>query len=170
MNSDDTLFVAGSTGSNGTFAIQLAKDMGCKIVASASKKNHKYMESLGVTKAVDYRDPDWIEQVLEWMPGGVDAAISIQPNTSIASMEVVKDGGKIISISGDQFLTQRNIQSVYFPYNMDVKKELMEVMAKISSGEIKITIEKIYDFEDGLDALEKVGTRRARGKSIIEIK
>lgn len=128
------------------------------------------MESLGVTKAVDYHDSDWVEQVLEWMPGGVDAAIAIQPNTSASSMKVVKDGGKVISVSGDQFTTERNIKSVYFPYNMEVKDELQSIIDKIVSKEINITIEKVYDFEDGLDALEKVRTRRARGKSIIEIK
>ena len=170
LNPDDTLFIAGASGSNGTFAIQLAKDIGCKTSASASKKNHDYMKSLGVTKAVDYKDPDWIEQVLEWMPGGVDAAIAIQPNTSISSMKVVKDGGKVISVSGDQFTTERNIKSVYFPYNMDVKEELICIIDKIASKEINITIENVYDFEDGLEALEKVRTRRARGKSIIEIK
>ena len=50
------------------------------------------MKSLGVEKTVDYNDPNWIDQVLEWMPGGVDAAIAIQPNTSVSSMKVVKDG------------------------------------------------------------------------------
>ena len=128
------------------------------------------MISLGVTKAVDYNDSDWIEKVLEWMPGGVDATIAIQPNTSISSMKVVKDGGKVISVSGDQFTTERNIKSVYFPYNMDVKEELIHIIDKIVSKEINISIENVYDFEDGLKALEKVATRRARGKSIIEIK
>lgn len=170
LKEGDSLFIAGASGSNGTFAIQLAKDIGCKIAASASKKNHDYMKSLGVEKAVDYHDDDWTDQVLEWMPGGVDAAIAIQPNTSIESMKVVRDGGKVISVSGDQFTGERNIEAVYFPYNMDVKEELMDVIDKIVSGEIHLTIEHIYDFEDALDALEKVRTRRARGKSIIEVK
>lgn len=170
LKPEDTLFIAGASGSNGTFAIQLAKDIGCKISASASRKNHDYMKSLGVTNAVDYHDSDWQEQVLEWMPGGVDAAIAIQPNTSVSSMKVVKDGGKVIPVSGDQFTPERNIKSVYFPYSMDVREELMGIIDKIVSGEINLTIENVYDFEDALDALEKVTTRRARGKSIIEIK
>ena len=128
------------------------------------------MRSLGVTKTVDYHDHNWVDQVLEWMPGGVDAAIAIQPNTSHSSMKLVKDGGKIIAISGNQFTTERNISSVDFPYQMDVKEELIEVIDHIASGKIKITIEKVYDFEDALDALEKVSTRSARGKTIIEIK
>lgn len=92
LKPSNTLFIAGASGSNGTFAIQLAKAIGCTISASASKKNHDYMKSLGVEKTVDYNDPNWIDQVLEWMPGGVDAAIAIQPNTSVSSMKVVKDG------------------------------------------------------------------------------
>lgn len=169
LKSTDTLFIAGASGSNGTLAIQLAKAIGCKIAGSASEKNHDYMKSLGVTKAVNYQNPDWIEELLEWMPKGVDAAIAIQPNTSLSSMKVVKDGGKIISVSGDQFKTERKIQSVNLPYNMDVKKELIDIIDDIAAGKIKITIEDVYPFEDGLDALEKVRKRRARGKSIIEI-
>ena len=48
---------------------------------------------------------------------------------------------------------------------MDVKEGLIGIIDKIISEEINITIENVYGFE----ALEKVRTRRARGKSIIEI-
>ena len=91
LKPSNTLFIAGASGSNGTFAIQLAKAIGCTISALI-KEHHDYMKSLGVEKTVDYNDPNWIDQVLEWMPGGVDAAIAIQPNTSVSSMKVVKDG------------------------------------------------------------------------------
>lgn len=169
VKSGDTLFIAGASGSNGTLTIQLAKDIGCRIVASASKRNHEYMISLGATKVVDYHDSDWIKQVLDWMPGGVDAAIAIPPNTSASSMKVLKDDGKIISVSGDQIKTERNVQAISLPYTMDVKEELLDIINKISAQKIKLTIEKVYDFEEGLAALKKVQTRRARGKSVIKV-
>lgn len=170
LKPNDSVFIAGASGSNGTLAIQLVKEKGCTVSASASKKNHEYLKSLGVEKTVDYHAPDWIEEILEWTPNGVDVAIAIQPNTSLSSMKVVKDGGKIISVSGDQFTTERNIKSVSFPYSMDVKEALKDFMKKIALKEMKVTIENVYDFEDALDALEKVRTRRARGKTVIEIK
>ena len=52
---------------------------------------------------------------------------------------------------------------------MDVREELIDVMNKIVEKKIRLTIENVYDFKDALDALEKVRTRRARGKSIIKI-
>lgn len=110
LQSGDTLFIAGASGSNGTLTVQLAKELGCTIITSSSKRNHQYMKALGVTKAVDYHDYDWIQQVLEWLPNGVDAAIAIPPGTSISSMKVLKDDGKIISVSGDSFEAERNVK------------------------------------------------------------
>ena len=50
---------------------------------------------------------------------------------------------------------------------MDVREELIDLMNKIALNEVKLFIEKIYNFEDALEALNKKGTRRARGKSVI---
>ena len=167
LNYGDKIFIAGASGANGTFAIQFAKEIGCTISASASKANHRYMKSLGVDKSVDYQNPNWINQILEWAPGGVDAAIAIQPETSIDSMKVVKDGGKIISVSGEKFVSERSIQIVEFPFTLEVREELFLLMEKIAYGEIKLNIENIYDFNHAFDALDKVRTRRAQGKSVI---
>lgn len=162
LKSNDTLFIAGSSGAIGTFSIQMAV-----VAGSASKRNHDYMISLGASKAVDYNDPDWIQQIKQWEPGGVDAALAIQPNTGITSMEVVKNGGKVIPISGDRIFSQRNITVVQLAYHIDVKDDLKQIMNKIVSGEFKLVIEQTYKFENGLEALQKTSTRRARGKVVI---
>lgn len=35
------------------------------------------MLSLGAHKVVDYGNPHWREQILEWMPNGVDAVLAV---------------------------------------------------------------------------------------------
>lgn len=40
----DILFIAGASGANGTFVVQLAKEKGCIVSASTSQKNHAYIE------------------------------------------------------------------------------------------------------------------------------
>lgn len=163
----DSLFIAGASGAIGTFAIQLAVQRGYLVAASASEKNHEYMKRLGAQKTVDYNDPSWPQQILEWQPGGVDAAIAIQPGTAAASMPVVKDGGAIVPVSGDQVWPQRNITPKHLPYQVDVREELTDMMKDIVAGKIQLTIEKVYPFADGLKALQKTQTRRARGKSVL---
>lgn len=169
LEKGNTIFIAGASGSNGTLLIQLAKEIGCHIAASASKANHDYLKLLGVDKVVDYNDLYWPEQILEWRPEGVDVAISIQPNTSEFSLKVVRDNGKIISVSNDQFIKERNIEEVMLPYSMDVLEELKTLVKKIDNKEVIIHIEKVYKFNEALIALEKVSKRKARGKSIIEL-
>lgn len=165
----DSLFIAGASGAIGTFAIQLAKKRGIHVASSASLKNHEYMRGLGADLTVDYHDSDWPEQVKEWRPDGVDAAIAIQPDTGKASMDVVKDSGVIVAISDYQLSGERNISIPSIHEQADIKQELIAMINQIAKKEIQLTIEKVYPFEEALDALHKTMTRRARGKVVIDL-
>ncbi|KAI9015943.1 chaperonin 10-like protein [Hyaloraphidium curvatum] len=55
---DETVLVWGASSSTGTFAVQLAKLSGLRVVAVCSKKNFDYVLSLGADYTFDYSDPD----------------------------------------------------------------------------------------------------------------
>lgn len=167
LQSGDSLFVAGASGAIGTFIIQLAVARGYRVAASASPQNHGYMTDLGAQKTVDYNDPEWPAQVLQWQPGGVDAAIAIQPDTAVSCIDVVKDGGVVVAVSGDEAVSQRNVTLRQLPQQVDVQDELAALFDAIHIGALKLTIEKVYPFSEGLEALEKTGTRHARGKLVL---
>lgn len=169
LQSGDGLFVAGGSGAIGTLVIQMAAARGYRIAASASPGNHRYLESLGAEKVVDYRERAWQDQVRSWMPEGVDAAIAIQPGTAQQCEAVVKTCGTIVSVSGDQFLPKRDIMLRQLPYDMDVQGELQQLIEKIASGDMQIVIERVFPFAEGLDALAKTQTRHARGKSVLSL-
>lgn len=57
------LIWGGST-SVGTAGIQLAKNLGFKVFATASPKNHAYLKSLGVVELADYRDPEAVSKLV----------------------------------------------------------------------------------------------------------
>lgn len=171
LKKGDKLFIAGASGAVGTFVIQLASAKGIHISASASEKNHDYMKSLGVEKTVDYNDAAWKNNVLEWSGNGVGVALAIQPGTGTDSIKVVKDGGKLITVSGDNdtVKTERNISVEQVQHHNDTQQKVVELVAAISRGEIKIVIEKEYTFEQALEALEKTETRHARGKLVVKV-
>lgn len=171
LSKGDTLFIAGASGAIGTMVIQLAAAAGIKVSASASSKNHAYMESLGVEKAVDYNDPAWINKINLWSGGGVAAALAIQPGAGLDSIKVVKDEGRLITVSGDntQVSPERNVIIEQMGHHADTQKLVVEMVNSISEGKIKIVIEKEYSFEDALKALEKTETRHARGKLVVAL-
>lgn len=166
----DTLFIAGASGAIGTMVIQLAAQKGIIISGSASERNHSYMKSLGAEKTVDYHNPEWKNQITDWSNGGVTAALAIQPGTGKESIKVVKDGGKLITVSGynTQVTPERNIEIHQMRHQNETHQKVIELVNAISKDEIKVVIEKKYSFEQALEALEKTETRHARGKLVVE--
>lgn len=120
-----------------------------------SESNHAYLLSLGAEKAVDYHNPDWTEQVLQWMPGGVDAVVAVQPGTSSDSLPVVKDAGSLITISGDALVSERGVHMGGIPYQVEIRDELVQLMTDIAEGGLRVELERVYPFEEALAALAK---------------
>lgn len=154
LKEGDTLFVAGASGATGTLIIQLAKNQGIRVIGSASSKNHEHMLSLGAEKAVDYSNPDWKGHVKQWIPGGVDAALAIQVGTGEDSMDAVKDGGKVITVSGDKVDSERNIVVQQFQHQLDIQQAIGNLVEDIAAGKIHLVIEHVFSFDQALDALK----------------
>lgn len=169
LKKGDHLFIAGGSGAIGTFAIQLAHQQGIIVSASASKENSGYMKELGATTVVNYKDPFWIETMNKIKPLGQDAVMAIPRNTSSKSLKVLKDGGKIISISNDQISPQDRVEVVDIPYQLDVKNELKDLMKNLSSGKLHLEIEEVFSFDEALTALASKSKQHARGKSVITL-
>jgi NADPH:quinone reductase-like Zn-dependent oxidoreductase len=169
LQSGDSIFIAGASGAIGTFAIPLARERGWQVAASASPKNHDYMRSLGAEKTVDYRDENWPDQIRVWRPGGVDAAIAVQPGTSAGSVRVVKNGGTVITVSNDLIDSERDIRVVPVSHTIEIRDDMTALLQGIADGKFPLAIEQIYPFEKALDALHKTQTRHARGKLVIAV-
>ncbi len=169
LTAGDTLFIAGASGAIGTLVIQLARNQGVRVIASASKGNHEYMQSLGAQITVDYQDPHWKQAVLASAPNGVDIALAIQRNTTQDSMEVVKDHGTVISVSGDLVTGQRGIDVKQLEHRLSFQEAIDDILNIIISGKLSIVVEKQFAFADALDALQKTETRHARGKLLVNV-
>nr|WP_241698390.1 NAD(P)H-quinone oxidoreductase [Flaviflexus huanghaiensis] len=71
-----TVLIQGGSGSLGTIAVQLARELGATVIATAGgRKRCRAIEGLGAT-AVDH-DDGLVEQVRELAPDGVDAILNI---------------------------------------------------------------------------------------------
>jgi NADPH:quinone reductase-like Zn-dependent oxidoreductase len=58
------LLVWGAASSVGTAAVQLARNSGFKVFATASPTHHEYLKALGAFAVVDYKDPDVISKIV----------------------------------------------------------------------------------------------------------
>lgn len=164
-----SVFIAGGSGAIGTLAIQIARRRRWRVGASASPHNHDYMRSLGAETVVDYHNRQWPDEIRRWMPDGVDAAMAAQPGTTAQSMRVVKDGGSVITISGDTVVPERGVHVGMVAYETDVRDELAQLMTDVGNKQLHLEIERVYPFDKAAEALARVQTRHVRGKLVLRI-
>ena len=72
----ETLLVHAAAGGTGSGALVLGKALGARVIATAgSAEKVQFCRDLGADHAINYRDDDWVEQVMELTYGrGVDVA------------------------------------------------------------------------------------------------
>lgn len=185
------LIHAGS-GGVGTFAIQLAKHLGATVATTASAANADLVESLGADVAIDYRVQDF-EKVLS----GYDVALnSLDAETLEKSLNVLKPGGKLISISGPpdpafgreqglnwflrqvlrllSFSIRRKAKSKRVDYSFLFMRANGEQLGRIASlieaGAIRPVVDRVFPFADTNDAVAYVDSGRAKGKVVLTLK
>ncbi|MEY8761042.1 NADP-dependent oxidoreductase [Chryseobacterium tongliaoense] len=186
------VFIQAGSGGVGTIAIQLAKHLGLKTATTTSAANTDLVKSLGADVVIDYRKEDF-EAVLK----DYDFVLNSQDTKTLEkSLNVLKDGGKVISISGpptpvfaNQFklpwyvkfatkLLSSKIRgkakklNVYYEFLFMTAngKQLQEITKLIENGIIKPILDRTFLFNQTNEALEYIASGRAKGKVVIKVK
>jgi putative PIG3 family NAD(P)H quinone oxidoreductase len=97
----DWLLIQGGTSGIGTTAIQVAKTMGCRIIATASTAPKRALcLALGADHALDYRSEDFVEEVMQLTRGrGVASVLdNVGPANLDTHAQVVHEYADIVMI------------------------------------------------------------------------
>jgi len=184
------LIHAGS-GGVGTFAIQLAKHVGAFVATTTGTANIDWVKRLGADVVIDYKKDDF-EKILH----DYDVVLnSLDGKTLAKSLEVLRPGGKLISISGPpdpDFAKELGSSWVLGPvmrmlsYRIRKKArrrgvsysflfmrangdQLREIGALVDSGAIRPVVDRVFAFESTKEALAYVETGRAKGKVVVKM-
>jgi NADPH:quinone reductase-like Zn-dependent oxidoreductase len=185
------LIHAGS-GGVGALAIQLAKHLGATVATTTSAANIDLVRSLGADVVIDYKTQDFAKVL-----SGYDVVLnSLDGDTLEKSLDVLKPGGKLISISGppdpdfarDQGLNwvlrqvlgrvsagirkkaKARQVSYSFLFMRASGEQLSQITALIEAGIIRPVVDRIFPFEATNEALAYIETGRAKGKVVVKLK
>ena len=96
LKAGQSVLIHGGSGGVGTFAVQIAKARGAKVIATASTANQDLLKELGVDQPIDYTTARFQDVVKD-----VDVVLNAVRGDSLErSYGVVKEGGIIVSITG----------------------------------------------------------------------
>jgi NADPH:quinone reductase-like Zn-dependent oxidoreductase len=190
-NGHRVLIHAGS-GGVGTFAIQLAKHVGAVVATTTSTANLDWVKALGADIAIDYSKDDFATILRDY-----DVVLnSLGGEVLDKSLQVLKPGGKLISISGPpdpgfakdigaswilrqvmrvlsyrvRKKAKRHRVSYSFLFMRASGHQLREITSLIESGNIRPVVDRVFPFESTNEAMAYVETGRAKGNVVVKVR
>ncbi len=99
LGAGSVVVVNGGAGGTGSFAVQLARLAGARVVATCSPRNFAYLRALGADHAIDYREGDLFAALRDWAPAGFDLAVdTVGQGTFTGIVPLMKRGGVVTPI------------------------------------------------------------------------
>jgi NADPH:quinone reductase-like Zn-dependent oxidoreductase len=92
-----TVLIHGASGGVGSFAVQIARAAGARVIGTASEANHDYLRGLGA-EPVTYGD-GMVERVLDTAGGKVDGVADFVGEVLDETLAVLADGGSHASVA-----------------------------------------------------------------------
>ncbi len=168
----ETILIHGASGGVGTLAIQLAKRLGVRVIATASAAAAPLCEALGADLVVDSRPGEVINALRRRLPGGCDALLDlVDHDTQPDSAAMLARRGRmvtLISVVNHVTLTDRRITA----WKVDMRPDrtvLRDLMTLASQGKLLPVIAAILPLAEagGAHALLRQGG--VQGKLILRV-
>ena len=173
VSTGEWLVICGASGGVGTYAIQLAKHAGARVIAVASTQNHQLVRSLGADVAIDYHDDDLGAAIAD-AAGPVDAiADLVGADMAVRSLDWLRIGGRLASVSsltGDfDAAIDKNLTIHGVLVRPDAAR-LRALAALIDTGSLRPVVTREYRLEQVTAAHRELERRHTSGKLVLAIR
>ncbi|MFG6109656.1 NADP-dependent oxidoreductase [Stenotrophomonas nematodicola] len=185
------VFIQAGSGGVGTVAIQLAKHLGAFVATTTSTPNVAWVKALGADVVIDYRQQDFATQLRDY-----DVVLnSLGKEELERSLQILKPGGHLISISGPPTPAFAAARGLAWPLKQVMRllshgirskakkkgvtytfvfmradgAQLSSITSLVESGALAPVIDRVFPFQDTQGALAYVESGRAKGKVVVEL-
>jgi NADPH:quinone reductase-like Zn-dependent oxidoreductase len=156
----ERVLIHGATGGVGAYGVQLARERGAHVIATASSANVEAARALGADEVVDHTTTRF-EDAVEPVDLVFDAAGG---DRLVRSPAVLRPGGRLVSIAeespagtGTHFVVEPN------------REQLVELARLADAGAVRPMIAEVFDLADARAAFERsLGAHRA-GKIVLRV-
>ncbi|GAA5043191.1 oxidoreductase [Marivirga lumbricoides] len=169
LKADETILILGASGGVGTFAVQLAKYHGSKVIAVASESNHQYLKDLGADHCIDYKKENVPQEVKKLEKEGVAVVLdAVGGDTTKMGAECLNKDGRLVSIAsqGEGLPEETDFRFVFVQPNA---RELEHIKELVEAGSLKVHVEKKYDLQDINEAFEQIASGHTKGKVVVSM-
>ncbi len=187
LEPDESVLVHGGSSGIGTAAIQLCAARGHQVFATAgSGEKCRACEQLGATKAVNYREQDFVEPIRQATGDkGVDVILDMVGGDYIErNFRALARGGRLVNIAfqggmtatinfGLMLMKRLTFMATTLRARSNEEKGairdalLQEVWPLIEAGRIRPVIDRVYPFESAQEAHSRMAGSGHIGKILL---
>lgn len=180
LSPGQSVLVNGAAGGVGSYAVQIAKSMGCEVSAVCGTRNVELMQQLGATEVFDYIRQDFTKARKQY-----DLVLDAIGNHPVSKLcGVLKPSGILLNIGvrpGGPVLgpiprllkllwaSRFGSRKVVFMIANLNTPDLGILRDMISQGKIKSVIDSVYRFSDTPEALTYLREGHVSGKVVVSI-
>jgi NADPH:quinone reductase-like Zn-dependent oxidoreductase len=172
----EKVLIHGASGGVGTFAVQLAKQLGAEVTGVCSTGKVDLVRSLGADHVIDYTREDFTEGGARW-----DLILAANGDHAIGDYQrALRPGGRYVMAGGSSrqmfealllgraiFLgSDRRMAALSVTVNPNDLSQLAEL---VEAGKVKPVIDRRYPLREVPEAVRYVAEGHARGKVIIDV-
>jgi len=165
LDPGQTVLIHAGAGGVGSFAVQLARYVGARVVATTSHANAELVRNLGADQVVDYRSTDFSAVLHD-----VDVVFdTVGGETQSKSFRILKPGGTLATIATppDQGQAKAHgVTALRVGHESDAAR-LGLIVGLCEAGALRVVVDRSFPLDDAREALAHSATGRARGKILL---
>jgi NADPH:quinone reductase-like Zn-dependent oxidoreductase len=168
LKAGETILIQGGAGGVASFAIQLAKHLGARVITTASAANHDYLSAIGADEIIDYHALDFTKVVKD-----CDAVFdTVGGEVAQRSFAVLKLGGRAAFIASGAQAPKPDRSDVVAlrPGVGRDRPHLERIVALVAAGAVRPPEVTRYQLSDAAAAHRVSQSRHFRGKLVFVVR
>ena len=171
LKAAQTVLIHAAAGGVGTFAVQLAKYHGARVIGTCSANNLDFLSDLGADEVIDYNDTRF-EDVAQDVDVVLDLVGDMGDNTQTRSWGVLKPGGMLASLvqfPSPEAAAEHGVRSSFVNADACNGKYLTEIGALIDAGHLHPVVSTVLPLTEISQAHAQSESRHVRGKLVLQV-
>lgn len=167
LNTGQTVLVHAGAGGVGSFAVQLAREAGARVIATASGTGIEIARRFGADRVIDYMVEDFADKLSD-----VDLVLdTVGEETQQRSFGVLRAGGSLVSTVSppDEALAKAHNVTASFVFHQSDAGRLGNIVERLDAGSLRILVDRTVPLTAFGDAFRYQASARARGKIILSV-
>jgi len=169
LKAGQKILVYGASGSVGTYALQVARHFGAEVTGVCGASNIELVKSLGAHKVIDYTQGDFASRLEKY--DVVFVAIDKLP-FSVAN-QALNENGVYLNVTApfrnSEMRKVKNKKVIVGEGSKETPGEMTYVKELVEKGVIRAVIEKVYPFDQIIEAHRHVDKGHKKGNVVVRV-